>query len=112
MLFFQLTEKPFKLEKREYPVDFVYPQQDEYTFSITIPDGYKIESVPSPLAIAIDNNMVVFKYNVQTVGNVLQLTAILDVNQSIIPSEYYDSLKDFFKSIVEKQAEKVVLNKI
>ena len=112
MLFFQLTENPFKLEKREYPVDFVYPQQDKYTFSITIPDGYKIESVPSPLAIAIDNNMVVFKYNVQTVGNVLQLTAILEVNQSIIPSEYYDSLKDFFKSIVEKQAEKVVLNKI
>lgn len=112
MLFFQLTENPFKLEKREYPVDFVYPQQDKYTFSITIPEGYQVESVPAPAAIAIDNSMVVFKYNIQTVGNAIQLTTTLDVNQSIISSVYYDVLKDFFKNVVEKQAEKVVLVKI
>lgn len=112
MLFFQLTENPFKLEKREYPVDFVYPQQDKYTFSITIPEGYQVESVPAPAAIAIDNSMVVFKYNIQTVGNAIQLTTTLDVNQSVIPSQYYEGLKDFFKNVVEKQAEKVVLVKI
>lgn len=112
MLFFQLTENPFKLEKREYPVDFVYPQQDKYTFSITIPEGYQVESVPAPLAVGIENNMVLFKYNIQTVGNAIQLNATLEVNQSIIPSQYYEGLKDFFKNIVEKQAEKVVLVKI
>jgi transglutaminase-like putative cysteine protease len=112
MLFFQLSENPFKLEKREYPVDFVYPQQDKYTFSITIPEGYQVESVPAPLAIAIDNNMVVYKYNIQTVGNSIQLTTTLDVNQSIVPPHYYEGLKEFFKNVVEKQIEKVVLVKI
>lgn len=112
MLFFQLTENPFKLEKREYPVDFVYPQQDKYTFSITIPEGYQVESLPAPIAIAIDNSMVVFKYNIQTVGNAIQLTTILDVNQSVVPSQFYEGLKNFFKNVVEKQSEKVVLVKI
>jgi hypothetical protein len=112
MLFFQLTENPFKLEKREYPVDFVYPQQDKYTFSITIPEGYQVESVPAPLAVGIENNMVLFKYNIQTVGNSIQLTTTLDVNQSIVPPHYYEGLKEFFKNVVEKQIEKVVLVKI
>ena len=112
MLFFQLTENPFKLEKREYPVDFVYPQQDKYTFSIKIPEGYLVESVPEPLSITIEENLIAFKYNIQKVGEAIQLTVTLDINQSIIPSDYYDGLKSFFKTIAEKQAEKVVLNKI
>ena len=58
-------QNPFKALTREYPIDFVYPQQDKYTFSITIPEGYQVESVPAPLAIAIDNNMVVYKYNIR-----------------------------------------------
>jgi len=39
-------ENPFKLEERNYPIDFVFPWQEKYMTSITIPDGYEITSLP------------------------------------------------------------------
>ncbi len=35
MLFFGVESNPFKIEKREYPVDFAYPLADKYTFTFT-----------------------------------------------------------------------------
>ena len=111
MLFYQLNENPFKLEKREYPIDFLYPQQEKYSFSISIPDGYTAESLPSSLSIALENNSLVYKYTIQLEGNVIKLNSILDINHAVITATYYEDLKDFFKKIVEKHAEKVVLIK-
>lgn len=111
MLFYQFTENPFKLEKREYPIDFFYSQQDKHSFLISIPEGYTVESLPSMLAIALENNSLVYKYTIQLEGNVIKLNSTLDINEAVIPATYYDDLKDFFKKIVDKQAEKVVLIK-
>lgn len=46
LLFFAATKNPFTQENREYPIDFFFPQQDKYTVSITIPDGYEVETMP------------------------------------------------------------------
>jgi transglutaminase-like putative cysteine protease len=42
LLFLTLTENPFKQEIREYPVDFVYPNQNKFNISLTIPEGFKL----------------------------------------------------------------------
>ncbi|HEU4495657.1 MAG TPA: DUF3857 domain-containing protein, partial [Flavobacterium sp.] len=57
MLYYAREENPFKDEEREYPVDFPFPYQDKFSFNITIPDGYEIESMPKPLALAMDQNL-------------------------------------------------------
>ena len=36
----QEKENPFKLEKREYPVDYGSPLEKMYICKISIPDGY------------------------------------------------------------------------
>ena len=110
-LFFAMTENPFKQETREYPVDFVYPNQDKFNISIKIPDGYTVETLPLPAAIAMPNNLGNFKYNISNNGSQIQLLYTLDINQAIIGSEDYDALKNFFKEIVKKQTEKIVLKK-
>ncbi len=111
LLFFTTTENPFKQETREYPVDFVYPHQDKYNISLTIPDGYTIETLPSAKAMAMPDGLGKFSYNISKNNNQVQLLYSLDINQAIISPEYYEALKNFYKEIVTKQTEKIVLKK-
>lgn len=111
-LFFNETENPFTQEKREYPVDFLFPQQDKYIFSITIPEGYTIESLPKSENLTLVDNICSFRFNCQGVGNKIQVTSSFDINQSIVSPQYYETLKDFYKRVVEIQNNKIVLKKI
>ncbi|MCF6129111.1 DUF3857 domain-containing protein [Flavobacterium sp. AS60] len=110
-LFFAITENPFKQEKREYPVDFVFPDQDKFSISLTIPEGYVVETLPQPKAVAMPENIGGFKYIISNTGSQIQLLYTQDTNQAIIGSEYYEALKNFYKEIVNKQTEKIVLKK-
>ena len=111
LLFLALTENPFKQEIRQYPIDFVFPHQDKYTISIKIPEGYTFETVPQSIALALPENLASFKYNISNTDNQIQLTFVTDINQAIIGSEYYEAVKEFFKEMVNKNTEKVVLKK-
>ncbi|MEO5776819.1 MAG: DUF3857 domain-containing protein [Flavobacterium sp.] len=112
LLFFTRTENPFKQETREYPIDFVYPNQDKYMVSLTIPDGYAVETLPQSKALSMPGNLGGFKYMISNNGSQVQLVYTQDNNQAIIASEAYQVLKDYYKEIVSKQTEKIVLKKI
>jgi len=113
-LFFLATDKnPFKLDKRLYPVDFGSKWAENYTVSIQIPDGYSITTLPKNFGVALPEKMGEFKFIINQKGtNKLQVLTSLKINTAIIPPNYYADLKDFFKQVVEKQTEKVVLTKI
>ncbi len=112
-LFF-LTEKqnPFKLENRTYPVDFGAPFEEKYTISINIPEGYKVESKPENVGLGLPEQMGSFKFATILKGNKLQVLASTKINSPVISPMYYASLKEFYKKLVDKQLEKVVLSKI
>ncbi|RKS01582.1 DUF3857 domain-containing protein [Flavobacterium sp. 102] len=112
LLFFTLTENPFKQETRKYPVDFVFPHQQKFNISIKIPEGYSIEKIPDPKAIAMPDNLAGMKYNILTTGNQVQLLYTFDMNQAVIGSEYYEALKSFYKEMINKQTEKIVLKRM
>lgn len=112
MLFFTQSENPFKLDKREFPVDFGYPHQDKYIINLKIPAGYAVESVPKSLSLAMEENIGSFKYIVESKGNQISLVVNLDMNYANISALYYQTLKDFYQKMVEKQSEKIVLKKI
>ena len=112
MLQYAMLENPFKQETREYPIDFSFPFKDKYMINLTIPDGYQVESFPKPIAIVMDKKYGSFSYNITNISeNQIQLSVVLEVNSSIIPSEDYYTLKEFFKVIIEKENEKIVLKK-
>ena len=112
MLHYARATNPFKEEIRQFPVDFSFPYQDKYTFTITIPDGYEVEFLPKPLAIAMEENIGVFKYNITSSGKQIQVGITFDMNHATIPSDFYPALKDFYKKMIEKQNEKIVLKKV
>lgn len=110
-LFMTLNENPFKMEQRDYPVDFGYAKSKKITINFKVPEGYKIESVPEDLAIGLPDGLGTFKYVVRQQGANLQYTSTTTINTPMIPPNYYEALKEFFNQIVTKQGENVVLSK-
>jgi transglutaminase-like putative cysteine protease len=112
LLFLSPSENPFKQEKREYPIDFGFPREDKYNVTIEIPDGYVIESMPSSVNLTTGDSIGTFKYIIANTGNKIQVQLTTDINLSIVPTEYYEVLKEFFKKMIDKQNEKIVLKKV
>ncbi|MBP0903094.1 DUF3857 domain-containing protein [Mariniflexile gromovii] len=112
LFFLKTSENPFKLEKREFPVDFGYPSSTKYLINIDLPEGYKVESAPTPVVLALPDNLGSFKYNLLASDTKIQLVIDVEINQSIISPIYYDALKAYFSSLVEKEAEQIVLTKV
>ncbi len=111
LLFFAIDENPFKQNKRDYPIDFKYPMHDNYTITYNLPQGYVVESMPEKINIATEDNLASFSFLTGVVGNKVQIVSNFYINSSLIPSDYYDSLKGFFNEVYLKMNEKIVLKK-
>ncbi|PBJ06606.1 DUF3857 domain-containing protein [Flavobacterium sp. ACN6] len=112
MLFFTNEKNPFKQEVREYPVDFSYPFADKYNITIKIPDGFAVETLPAPALVTMENNLGSFKYNIAANENTLQISVMHQINQAIVSAESYDMLKEYYKGMIAKETEKIVLKRI
>lgn len=112
LLFFKMNENPFKLEKREFPVDFGYPTDDIYRFNITLPEGYAVESVPESKILQLPDNLGSFTYKIKAAGNVVQLVIDSKINAALISPIYYDALKSYFSGLIEAENEQIVLKKV
>lgn len=105
------TENPFKLEKREYPVDFGSPFDRIYIVSFTLPEGYQIEEAPEPKVMSLPANAGRYLYNVARNGNTITITSVLNINKAIFVQNEYEALREFYNLVVAKQAEQLVLKK-
>lgn len=111
LLFFTKDKNPFKLDERKYPIDFIAPWKDTHSVTLTLPEGYKVEKLPEAFAYGLPDNLGVFKYQVSLKGNKITVLSLLQINSSLIGSQYYAALKDFYAKVVAKQSEKIVLVK-
>ncbi len=112
LFFLRSKENPFKLEKREFPVDFGYPSKSTSRIVVNLPEGFKIESLPESSAVALPDNLGVFKFNISGSGSKIQLILDAEINVPIVSPVYYDTLKEFFKQMVAKENEQIVLTKV
>ncbi|MBD3583210.1 DUF3857 domain-containing protein [Flavobacterium selenitireducens] len=112
LLFLAATENPFKLETRDYPVDFGFAVKSKHIVLIELPEGYAVESIPAGVSMITDGNFGSFKYTIAQTGSKLQLVVNSEIAQPLVPSEAYPVIRDFYQKMVDKQNEKIVLKKI
>lgn len=112
LFFLGIKENPFKLEKREFPVDFAYPSETKYRIGVSLPEGYTIETLPEPTRIKLPDDLGDFMFNIEAVSGRIQILVNTRIDQSIIAPVYYNALKDYYKMVIGKLNEKVVLSKI
>lgn len=110
-LFLTQSKSPFKLEERNYPVDFVFPFKEKYQIKIELPKGYTVEHLPANNAMTLTDNQVIFSYQLVHNDNYIQLVANFEVNTAVISPAQYPSLKKLFQAWIDKQQEKVILIK-
>lgn len=111
LLYETTTENPFKLDDRQYPIDFGTKWEEKISVTIQIPEGYTVETLPENTAIGMTDEVGVFIYSVKNAGSKIQISSNIKMNDDVIPSTYYAELKELFKLIVAKQTEKIVLTK-
>lgn len=112
LLFEKMASNPFKLEKREFPVDFTYPRKQRIINNFEIPEGYKVSELPKAVAWALPRNAGSFRYNASVMNNRIQVMVNFDINTEIISPTDYEALKEFFSNLVAKHNEMIVLEKI
>lgn len=112
MLFFTNNKNPFTQEVREYPVDFGFPYSDKYNITIQIPEGFTVETLPAATMVAMEDNLGTFKFNIAAIENRLQLVISHQINEAIISTEKYEMLKNYYKAMIAKETEKIVLKRI
>lgn len=111
LLINNFQESPFKNTTRRLPVEFGYPSSYSYIMNLTIPDGYKVHEMPKPIVMKMPHDIGEFKYNIQVSGQQIQILTQVTIKSQFVPVEYYSHLQQFFDTIVEKYAQRIVLNK-
>ncbi len=112
MLIDRMETNPFRLEQRQYPVDFVYPFREVYNITIEIPEGYDVEDFPRNARFSMPRRAGSYSaiYERTEDGNI-SVKVEFEIGKSIFTAEEYQSLRDFYTKIVEEQARNIVLKK-
>jgi hypothetical protein len=105
------SNNPFKLENRQFPVDFAYSMDETYACSFIIPEGYKIEEMPKATIVDLPEKSGRFSYMVAVNGNTVQISSRISLKKPVYYAEEYPFLKEFFNQIVTKHAEQIVIKK-
>ena len=106
------TKNPFRLEKRNYPVDYAHPFQRTFVMNYILPEGYTIESVPEPIRVSLPNKAGSYVYNVTQLGNQVNVIQIWSIQKSIFTGDEYEFLKKFYEIMINKQKEQIVLKSL
>jgi len=106
-----ISENPFKLEDRKYPVDYAYPISKKIIMQYKIPEGYDIEEMPKSTRFALEGKTAKFQYNVVKVGDMIQIMSVFKINNPVFQFEAYKALKSFYNLVIEKQKEQIVFKK-
>jgi hypothetical protein len=111
LLLQRMDVNPFKLEAREYPVDYGSAFERMYMCRITIPEGYVVDELPKSKVLALPANAGKFTYSINQTGSILNIVCNFQINQSLFSQLDYPNLREFYNQVVAKQAEQVVLKK-
>lgn len=106
------TDNPFTKEERKFPVNFDYPESYKQMVSITIPEGYAVDELPSSQKYVFgDDDALIFTYRIVQSGDLISLQYHFQIKELMIGQDLYPGLREFFAKIILKNSEQIVLKK-
>jgi len=112
ILFEKISENPFRIEERDYPIDFNYPRSTVYIAKFIVPEGYIIEEMPEACRMILKNNSATFTYSITPRENTIQVMYNFVLSKPVYFQMEYKELKELYNHIVSKLAEPIILKKI
>jgi hypothetical protein len=111
LLYERTKDNFFKLENRQFPVDFAFPTKESIRSTITFPDSYEIEKLPKGGVYKLPDNKGSFTISYVTQDKTVLVRSVIEINKALFSPEEYFDIKELFKVIVERQAEQIVFKK-
>lgn len=110
-IFDQLTENPFKLTERTYPVDWGAQSDDKYILNMHLPDNFTIEGEPEKVAVAMPNGGGRFVTAYVPDTHSFTFSKVTQLNHSVYSPEEYPYLKELFNKIIQTEKADLVFKK-
>jgi hypothetical protein len=87
----------FEHTERTYPIYFSFPFETEDRAKITLPPGWRIDSVPNEMHT--DAKAAEYLMRVDGKDNVLQVTRTLRSDLLLLQTSYYPSIRGFYQHV-------------
>ncbi len=112
MVIYNLTETPFTLAERTYPVDYEFTFNRTLIIQVHVPENYAIDEVPQSVLHRLPGGAGEFRRIVQTAGNDITISYKFLINKERFMPEEYEYLKKMYEEMVNKLGELIVLKKV
>ncbi|MGU9939310.1 transglutaminase domain-containing protein [Empedobacter brevis] len=110
-LFVANTKHHLNLEQRNYNIEFGAPTTNTNTVKIKIPEGYKVESLPTEKQFTMPDQAGGYVCKVIEKDGFIIAQAQKVIPYSTLPAQYYKPLKDFLTNIIHAESQQVILVK-
>ena len=111
LLYNGTDENLFKSETRQLPIDFRMPMESKTIANITIPEGYEVQTLPQSIKSVYQDGVGSYSFLISQTGNRITTISEFKLDNPIIMPEDYQAFREFFIAMVNKDAEKIILNK-
>jgi hypothetical protein len=108
-LFTGLAKNPFKKDERFTNVDFGYPYHVSVEEIIELPANSKIEGIPADKRIVTPDKDISITRQIKQAGNSLHITIDFFQTITLVNSDEYPDLKNFYKLMVNMLNEPVTI---
>lgn len=107
----RITKNPFKLNTRNYPVDYGYPRKIIFSTRIKIPKNYKITKLPDAKSVSLPNKGGRFILKTIKTENEVSIYFTYSINKKVYSNLEYHYLKEFYNQIIQTQNSYILLEK-
>ncbi|MEO7215237.1 transglutaminase domain-containing protein [Mucilaginibacter sp.] len=109
--FDRITNNPFKLNERNYPVDKGMPSDDRFMLTMHLPADYVVDSAPQGVAVSLPNQGGKFITNFVAEGNTFTFSNVLQFTKTVYEPEEYPYLKELYNKIIATEKAEIVFKK-
>jgi transglutaminase-like putative cysteine protease len=106
-----VSENPFKLQERTYPVDHGALFDDKFVLNLHIPQQYEVESVPQNVALSMPLQGGRFLVNYDKTEDGINFSHALQFNRAVYSAEEYPYLKEIYNKIIQAENGEIVFKK-
>ncbi len=108
----RFRKNPFASANRFYPVEMPYTMDETVIFSMEVPDGYVVDELPKQVVAKFDDQeSAYFEYRITQSSSTISMRCRVKVNRTLFLPEEYETLREFYNLIVNKENEQIVLKK-
>jgi len=107
-----IDENPFNAQTRELPIEFDSTQNILIQCTLTVPEGYSVEELPSSLVLIAGNGDIRFSFLSEVKYGRILTRITFTLNRLIYGIDEYEGLNQLFGKIAELTNSRIVLKKI